>query len=119
MEQRGLLRVAIRRPVDMVEFEVRKVPAMSNWHDATRCSVDQDDVAGLALCILTGRERADALLHVEFCTRCSSELDGLSIVVDRLLELAPHVEPPLGFEVRLLERFVGAEPGHDRGSARH
>jgi hypothetical protein len=82
---------------------------MSDWHDG-RCWVDLGD--RWALCIHTRRERAGSLLHVKWCRWSNWELDTLSIVGNYLLELAPHLEPPVGFEVRLLERFGGTEPGH-------
>lgn len=95
-----------------------KGTAMRDWHDATRCRVHQDEVAGSALSILLGRERSDALSHVKCRTRSSPQIDSLSIVANRLLELAPHLEPPHGFEARLLERLGRSEPEHHRGSTR-
>jgi hypothetical protein len=75
------------------------------WDARGRCSGHEDEVAGLALGILTGRERARALVHVEECGYCSHELERFAIVADNLLELAPSSEPPVGFEVGVIERF--------------
>ncbi|NNN08397.1 MAG: hypothetical protein HKL85_04290 [Acidimicrobiaceae bacterium] len=60
-----------------------------------------------ALGILTGRERSRVLAHVALCPQCRGELDALSAVGDRLVELAPRAEPPVGFESRLLDRYHG------------
>ncbi len=73
-----------------------------------RCEAVSGDLAELALGTLTGRERSEALVHVESCRRCSAELASLSSVMDTLLELAPAVEPPLGFEQRLMQRLDAA-----------
>jgi hypothetical protein len=73
------------------------------------CTGHEDDVAGLALGILNGRDRAQALAHIESCRWCDDELNSLAIVADRLLDLAPQPEPPPGFEVALLERLRTCE----------
>jgi anti-sigma factor RsiW len=79
---------------------------MSDYNDdADRCVEWRDDLAELALGVLSGRRRSEVLNHVESCARCSAELEQLSIVADNLLQLAPEVEPPLGFELRLAERL--------------
>ena len=69
------------------------------------CEKYSDELAELALGVLTGRERAQALSHVESCQRCAEELEQLSRVADTVLQVAPDVEPPLGFEVRLFEKM--------------
>jgi hypothetical protein len=69
------------------------------------CEQYADQLAELALGILTGRERAQALAHLEGCPVCPAELEQLSLAADSLLEVVPSVEPPLGFEVRLMERL--------------
>ena len=70
--------------------------------DCGRCA---DAIAELALGISTGRERALALAHVEACPRCHAEVERLSLAADSLLEVVPAIEPPLGFEVRLMDRL--------------
>jgi hypothetical protein len=68
-------------------------------------------LAELALGILTGRERAATLAHVEVCPRCAEELEQLARAADAVVQVAPEMEPPLGFEVRLLDRMgVAARP---------
>ncbi len=73
------------------------------------CDGYEDDLAELALGVLTGRDRAQALSHVETCPRCAEELEQLSRVADTVVQAAPEVEPPMGFEVRLFERMGVAD----------
>jgi anti-sigma factor RsiW len=73
------------------------------------CPQYADDLAELALGVLTGRDRARTLSHVESCRRCADELEQLSRVADTVVEAAPEVEPPVGFEVRLFERMGVAD----------
>jgi len=56
------------------------------------CARYTDDLAELALGVLTGRERARALAHVDECPRCAEELEQLSRVADTVLQVAPEVE---------------------------
>jgi hypothetical protein len=69
------------------------------------CALFADELAELALGIATGRQRADALAHVERCPNCHAEMEQMSLAADLMLEVTPAVEPPLGFEVRLAERL--------------
>jgi hypothetical protein len=69
------------------------------------CEQYGDELAELALGVLTGRERARVLFHVESCPRCAEELEILSRTADSVVQAAPDMEPPLGFEVRLFERM--------------
>ncbi len=73
------------------------------------CDGYADDLAELALGVLTGRNRAQALAHVETCPRCADELEQLSRAADTVVQAAPEVEPPMGFEVRLFERMGVAD----------
>ena len=73
-----------------------------------------DLLAELALGILTGRERAATLAHVETCPRCAEELEQLARAADAVVQVAPDMEPPLGFEVRLLDRMGVAAPSARR-----
>jgi hypothetical protein len=70
-----------------------------------QCEEIQEDLTAIALGILSGRRRSEVLGHVENCPRCSSELEHLSIVADTVLQLAPEVDPPIGFELRLAQRL--------------
>ncbi len=69
------------------------------------CVQHEDDLAELALGVLTGRERARALSHVESCPRCAEELEQLARTADAIVTVAPEAEPPLGFETRLFEKM--------------
>jgi hypothetical protein len=55
-----------------------------------------------ALGAVTATERASALVHIRQCQSCQRLVDELSTVADGLLLLAPHVEPTIGFESRVL-----------------
>jgi hypothetical protein len=74
---------------------------------------DDDAYAGnlaeLSLGILTGRERAATLAHVESCPRCADELEQLSRAADAVVRVAPEMEPPVGFEVSLFSRMGVSE----------
>jgi hypothetical protein len=69
------------------------------------CEEHGNEMAELALGVLNGRERSRTLSHVESCPRCAKELEVLSHTADTVLQAAPDMEPPLGFEVRLFERM--------------
>ncbi len=56
----------------------------------------------LALGILPEAEAEAARDHMRTCPACSAEVASLTPVADRLLELVPGTEPPLGFERRVL-----------------
>jgi hypothetical protein len=78
------------------------------------CGVFSDDLALLALGTLTGRDRAVLLAHLEGCRQCSDEVEQLSLAADSLLPLAPEVNPPAGFEVRVFERMGIEVPSRGR-----
>ena len=56
----------------------------------------------LALDMLTGYERARAHAHLGTCQQCREYVRSLTGVGDQLLTLVPGVEPPVGFEDRVL-----------------
>ena len=92
--------------------------AVSDAHNdepRPECAAIQDDIVGLALGSLAGKEREAALGHLETCARCSSEVEELSAAADELLHLAPEAEPPLGFEARVFER-LGLSPASGRAT---
>ena len=66
------------------------------------CDQFRDASVELALGILDGRERAEALVHLEHCPACHRELLLMGDLADRLIELTPGAEPPAGFETRVL-----------------
>lgn len=66
--------------------------------------------AEVALDHLTGSERAAALGHLASCPECRAVVTELAAVADSLLLLVPVVEPPSGFESRVLGRLEVAAP---------
>jgi anti-sigma-K factor RskA len=62
----------------------------------------------LALGIVEGEERGRALQHLAECPDCRRYVESLSEVADELLLLAPHREPPVGFESRVLGEVLPA-----------
>jgi Putative zinc-finger len=90
----------------------------ANTADPRECEHIQDELAELALGALDGRSRSEALEHVASCPRCRATLDQLSGVTDTLLQLAPEVEPPLGFEIRLVEKLGASDAQKPRVTER-
>jgi hypothetical protein len=81
-------------------------------------SIDCDEfdahVDELALGQLNEPLRSQLLAHTLACPHCQSLLDSLGTVADRLLLAAPQVEPPAGFESRVLARVDTAAAGSTR-----
>ena len=76
----------------------------------------EDDLAQLALGVLTGRERARVLSAPGVVPVCAEELEQLSRAADAVVAVAPEAEPPLGFETRLFERMgIEAAPATSPG----
>ncbi|HYZ54949.1 MAG TPA: hypothetical protein VE733_15790 [Streptosporangiaceae bacterium] len=77
------------------------------------CGELADVAAELALGVLTGRERAEALAHLDTCAGCRENVRQLTMTGEELLGLLPAMEPPAGFETRLMERLglAAASPG--------
>ncbi|MEY2444648.1 MAG: hypothetical protein QOE00_1228 [Ilumatobacteraceae bacterium] len=70
---------------------------------AMDCAQLADAAPELALGVLTGRERAEALEHLDTCSSCRQLVNSLSGVTDELLRsFAPSVQPSPGFEERVL-----------------
>ncbi|HET6794317.1 MAG TPA: hypothetical protein VFH45_07755 [Acidimicrobiales bacterium] len=59
----------------------------------------------LALGLLSGRRRSLAMEHLAGCGDCRDEVRSLTDVTDLVVETAPIVEPPPGFESRVLARI--------------
>ncbi|MGA5040618.1 hypothetical protein ACPCA8_26735 [Streptomyces capoamus] len=71
----------------------------------------------LALGVLSGRERAEAVAHLDRCADCREYVRQLTQVGDRLVGLLPDREPPPGFETRVargLARRAGVSEGQRR-----
>jgi hypothetical protein len=74
---------------------------------AIDCAQVADSAPELALGVLCGRERAEALEHLDGCSSCRQLVTSLSGVTDELLRtFAPSVEPSAGFEARVLEAMT-------------
>jgi hypothetical protein len=81
------------------------------------CAMLADAAAELALGVLTGRERADAIEHLDRCEACREDVRKLMATGDGLLGLVPAAEPPAGFETRVLNRLGLLAPGLPAPSA--
>jgi hypothetical protein len=81
------------------------------------CAELEELAAELALGTVAGAERARALDHLAGCASCRELLDQLARVADNLLLLAPVIEPPPGFESRVLAR-MGVAPVQQLGRPR-
>ena len=75
------------------------------------CEEFAEVAAELELGVLTGRERARALAHLDQCDTCAADIRQLTLG-EQLIGLLPTREPPLGFEIRVLERLGFAVPRH-------
>lgn len=77
---------------------------MSELH-AMSCEEFGDVAAELALGVLTGRERARAIEHLDQCETCREHVRQLSLTGEEMLGLLPSHEPPVGFESRVMGRL--------------
>ena len=66
------------------------------------CAELIDLASELAVGNLCGEERAAAIAHLDSCPSCQQAVNSLTTVTDRLLLLTRRVEPPVGFEQRVL-----------------
>ena len=82
------------------------------------CVDVEESLAELALGILPGDDRAIVLAHLISCNRCQAEAEKLTLATDTLLQLAPEVEPPVGFEARLFKQLGIPEPSSEVNVAR-
>jgi hypothetical protein len=73
--------------------------------------------AEVALEILSGSERADALGHMEHCVGCRAFVESLAHTGDSLLLLAPEADPPMGFESRVAARVAQDAQPHEASPA--
>ena len=74
--------------------------------------------AEVALGVTDARDRTTAFAHLQDCPSCRRELGQLSDVADMMAVLAPAVEPPAGFESRLLARLEEVKEGRPAPVAR-
>jgi anti-sigma-K factor RskA len=78
------------------------------------CAEFADAAAELALGVLTGHERARALAHLDWCDACRENVRRLTVTGEELAGLLPAIEPPAGFETRVMERLGLATPAPAR-----
>jgi hypothetical protein len=69
------------------------------------CDELAEVAAELALGALTGRERADALAHLDRCEACRENVRRLMTTGEELFGLLPTCEPPPGFEIGVMARI--------------
>src|SRR5262249_14526574 len=74
------------------------------------CARFADVAAELALGVLTGRERAEALAHLDYCADCREHVRQLTMTGEELLGRLTSRGPPRGFETRVMERLGLAVP---------
>jgi hypothetical protein len=89
--------------------------------DSAECGRFRELAPEIALGLVAGHERGEALAHLQHCAACRDHIATLGAVHDRLRALIPPAEPPVGFEQRVLERLgVTRTPSSrsSRGSAR-
>ena len=93
---------------------------MSEPTDARGMSCDEfaGVAAELALGVLTGRQRAAALAHLDVCECCREMVRELTMAGEELLALLPSREPSAGFETRVLDRIGLAAPPRARPGRR-
>ena len=70
------------------------------------CDEVREMAPDVALGLLTGEERADALAHLERCEGCRAEVASLAVAADEVLLAAPAAAPPAGFADRVLARLA-------------
>ena len=74
------------------------------------CAQVRELAPDMALGTIDGAERAEVLAHMAQCASCRNEVGELADVVDRLLTLAPAVEPPPGLSDRVLDAIRADTP---------
>jgi hypothetical protein len=69
------------------------------------CDKFPDVAAELALGVLTGRERAEAVPQLDRCDACREDVRELAFTGEELLQLLPEVTPPAGFAYRMQQEL--------------
>jgi anti-sigma factor RsiW len=69
-----------------------------------------DDVVELVLGTADGDRRARMAAHVLRCAACRHEYDELAATIEDILPAVPGVQPPLGFDERVLARTAAGRP---------
>jgi hypothetical protein len=74
------------------------------------CAEVREAATEYALGLLPPQEARAVAAHVPACPECRREVDDIRRIGDRLLELVPGTEPPLGFDDRVLKRIAPRRP---------
>jgi hypothetical protein len=72
------------------------------------CRQCREVAAELALNVLPARERVGVLAHLDACAGCRDTVSAMTDTADRLVELLPDAEPPVGFEHRVMTALAPA-----------
>lgn len=74
------------------------------------CAQCHELASELALGVLGGRERADAIAHLSRCPRCQYKVSALATTAARLVELVPETDVPPGFDQRVIAAITPPAP---------
>ena len=74
------------------------------------CAQVCDLASELAFGVVVEPARTQMLTHLESCSDCQEYVSGLVSGADLLLVLSPEVEPPAGFENRVLSQIGTNQP---------
>jgi len=72
------------------------------------CADFEPTATELALGLLVGSERSDAIDHVAGCAGCRHVVEELAMVLDEVITAAPEAEPSAGFEGRVVAALAAA-----------
>ena len=75
---------------------------------------DDDRLLALALDDIDDTEREATLGHLSTCHRCRVAYDAFSAAVEQTFSVAPNVEPPPGFDGRVLTAMGLSQPAGER-----
>jgi hypothetical protein len=81
--------------------------------ERTSCEHVRELAPDVALGLLTGEERAEALDHLEGCEACRAEVASLAVTADEVLLASPEADPPPGFTARVLARLAAERAAGD------
>jgi Putative zinc-finger len=81
--------------------------------ERTSCEHVREVAPDVALGLLTGEERAEALDHLEGCEACRAEVASLAVTADEVLLASPEADPPPGFADRVLARLAAERAAGD------
>lgn len=78
----------------------------------------EDELVELALGEVGEPRRSQLIRHLVDCHTCRAEFEAIAIAVDAVIPAAPRIEPPVGFDQRVLTTMgatEGSGPGRRRG----